>query len=112
MNVTEILMAYSEGSIGIADANRMLEESKSGLKLDPYKNIITASEYLETHTSDDPTKCTGYGFMNHGIGTPEKMYVKEGKFNYDTGFGHGASATFYIGGKAFKVVGDHIEVMH
>lgn len=112
MNATEILMAYSEGTIGIADANRMLEENRCGIKLDPYKNVITASECMDTHASENPAECTGYGFMNHGIGTPEKMYVKNGKFEYDTGFGHGASATFYIGGKTFNVVGDHIEVMH
>ena len=51
--------------------------------------------------------------MSHGVGTPEKMRVTAGKLDYDTGFGigeHDPSATLYIAGYVFDVVGDHIEV--
>ncbi len=112
MSVNEIMQEYSKGTIGLADANRMLKEaSKFGLQIDPYKNVLTASEAAEIVVSNDPTKCSGYGFMNHGIGTPEKMHLKNGKFDYDTGFDESTRAVFYIGGKMFRVMHDHIEVI-
>ena len=112
MNVNEIMQAYSEGTIGLADANRMLKEvSKTGLQIDPYKNVLTAGEAAQIVVSDDPKGCSGYGFMNHGIGTPEKMHLDHGKFDYDTGFDETMHVTFYIGGKMFRVIHDHIEVI-
>ncbi len=109
--IDEVMKAYTKGFIGLEDANRMLKELGSPVKIDPYKNVITANEYKET-TSDGTAKgTTGYGFMNHGVGNPEKMYVKDGKFEYDTGFDADHLVVLYIAGKKFKVVNDHIEDM-
>ncbi len=110
MTQYEIIMAEGKGEITIEEANKRLKEIGSGIKLVDGKNTITAAELAENKLSDDPAKVTGWGHMAHGIGTPEKMHVKDGKFAYDTGF-HGGFATFYIGDKQFAIDGDHITKM-
>lgn len=110
---TEIILSYSKGEITVEEANKRLAECTVGLRLDPMKNAITGAEMAQTHSDGTPAGTSGYGFMDHGIGTPEKMRVTAGKLDYDTGFGigeHDPSATLYIAGYVFDVVGDHIEV--
>lgn len=110
---TEIILSYSKGEITVEEANKRLAECTVGLRLDPMKNAITGAEMAQTHSDGTPAGTSGYGFMDHGIGTPEKMHVTAGKLDYDTGFdvkGNAPKATLYIAGYAFAVVRDHIEV--
>ena len=67
----------------------------------------------QTRSDGTPAGTTGWGFMSHGVGTPEKMHVTAGELDYNTGFdvkGNAPKATLYIAGYAFTVVRDHIEV--
>ena len=107
-NATEIIQAYGKGEITLEEANEMLKSYN--LYIDPNKNKITNEEWDAAIVDPkNPEKTTGYGRMYHGVGGPEKMYVKNGKFEYDTGFYIGSSVTFYIKGVKFMVNGDHIE---
>lgn len=110
MTAAEIIKQHTAGAITLEEANALLKKNEcGGLQLDPFKNAITGQEFVDTVVSDDPAKVTGWGLMNHGVGTPEKMHVQNGKLDYDTGF-HGDTAVLYIKGKIFAVNGDHIEV--
>lgn len=110
MTAAEIIKKHTAGAITLEEANELLKENGcGGLQLDPFKNVITGQEFMDTVVSDDPAKVTGWGLMNHGVGTPEKMHVQNGKLDYDTGFYDGQAA-FFIKGKIFTVNGDHIEV--
>lgn len=112
-NATDIILEHSKGTISLEEANKQLAAIGSDLHLDPHKNRISGAEMAKTHSDGTPEGTSGWGFMNHGIGTPEKMHVEKGKLDYDTGFGigeHDPSATLYIAGYVFDVVGDHIEV--
>ena len=113
MKATENILSYSKGEITLEEANERLAKCTAGLQLDPMKNAITGAEMVQTRSDGTPAGTTGWGFMNHGVGTPEKMHVTAGKLDYDTGFdvkGNAPKATLYIAGYAFAVVGDHIEV--
>ena len=110
---TEIILSYSKGEITVEEANKRLAECTVGLRLDPMKNAITGAEMAQTHSDGTPAGTSGYGFMEDGIVSPEKMHVTAGKLDYDTGFdvkGNAPKATLYIAGYTFAVVGDHIEV--
>lgn len=111
MTQYEIIKAEGNGEITIEKANEMLKEIGSKVKLVEGKNEITPAELAATVVSDDPTKVTGWGHMAHGIGSPEKMHVKNGKFDYDTGFDRNNHVTLYIKDRKYRVVHDHIEVM-
>lgn len=107
---TEIINRYTNGELTLEEANAALAEC-STLQLNPEKNVITEEEKAATVVSDDPMQVTGWGLMNHGIGSPEKMYVENGKFAYDTGFGlgeHDPSAVLYIGGRVYHIEADHL----
>ena len=109
MTASEIIRKYTEKAITLEEANQLLEENGSTVRLDPFKNVISGQEFADTKVSDDPAEVTGWGMMNHGVGSMEKMHVQDGKFDYDTGF-RGNTAVLYIKGKMFRVEGDHIEV--
>lgn len=111
MTAYEIVMAEGRGDIDTATANKMLAEIGSGVQIDHSKNEITAAELAATVVSDNPAKVTGWGMMAFGIGSPEKMHVKNGKFDYDTGFDRGNGVVLYIKDRKYRVVHDHIEVM-
>ena len=111
MTQYEIIKAEGNGEITIEKANKMLEEIGSTVRLVEGKNTITAAELAATVVSDDPAKVTGWGHMAHGIGSPEKMHIKNGKFEYDTGFDRDNHVTLYIKDRVYRVIHDHIEVM-
>lgn len=111
MTQYEIIAAEGKGEITIDEANELLKELGSAVHLVEDKNEITPEEFAETVVSDDPAKVTGWGHMAHGVGSPEKMYVKDGKFEYDTGFGKDAHVVLYVKDRKYRVVHDHIEVM-
>lgn len=111
MKVNEIIMANARGDIDTVTANNMLESIGSTVRLVEGKNTITAAELAATVVSDDPAKVTGWGLMKTGIGSPEKMHVKNGKFDYDTGFEKSNGVILYIKDRRYRVVHDHIEVV-
>lgn len=107
-NMNEIIKAYSDGKLSQEDANKQLEAIGSTVRIDEMKNVITEEEKKVTSTDGTPGGTTGWGFMNHGIGTPEKMYVKNGKFEYDTGFDLDMNVTMTINGVKFRVNRDKL----
>ena len=100
MTQYEIIKAEGKGEITIEKANEMLKEIGSKVKLVEGKNTITAAELAATVVS-----------MAHGIGSPEKMHVANGKFDYDTGFDRNNHVTLYLKDRKYRVIHDHIEVM-
>ena len=111
MTQYEIIMAEGKGEVTIDTANELLKELGSAVHLVEGKNEITPEEFAETVVSDDPAKVTGWGHMAHGVGSPEKMRVEKGKFEYDTGFDMENHVVLYIKDRKYRVVHDHIEAM-
>lgn len=109
MTTWEIIMAEGNGDFTIEEANKKLKEIGSNVQLVNGKNEISPAEAAEAVVSDDPAKVCGWGHMAHGIGSPEKMHVKNGKFEYDTGFEKSKGVIFMIKDKKYRVVADHIE---
>lgn len=110
MTAEKILEQHTKGAITLEEANALLKENDcNGLQLDPFNNVITGQEFVDTVVSDDPEKVTGWGLMNYGVGTPTKIHVQNGKLDYDTEYYNG-EAVLFIKGEKFRVNGDHIEV--
>ena len=107
----DIIKKYSDGKLSLEEANAEMERNHINLILDPGKNVITDEERAANIVSDDPTKVTGYGFMYHGVGGPEKMHVVNGKFAYDTGFPKSWGCFFAINDKIFAIDNDKIVEM-
>lgn len=110
MDITEIIRAAGRGEISYEEANRRLCELGSLVKLEKGANTITEDEIEATVVDDDPAKVTGWGYLDMGIGKPDKVRIENGNFGYDTGFGENNHAYLLIKGRQYRVMGDHIIV--
>ena len=78
--IDEILSGYSTGEITPEQANRELEAAGSSLRLNPLKNKMTVEEIEASSLGDNPpSTCTGWGYMDHGVGFLEKIQIVDGK---------------------------------
>lgn len=100
-NITEILNEYTNGTKTLEETNAALKEAGVDFHLNPGKNALTEEEIKATVVSDDPAGVTGFGMLDTGTGTMDKVEVKEGKI-LNGGVGK-SYALILIGGKMFKV---------
>lgn len=99
MSNFEIIKKYMEGEMSLETANAEL----NGVKLDPDKNVLTEAERWETTVGYYPEQANGWGLLDSGTGTMDKVQVKDGcLMNCDMGE---AFAMVFIGGKTYEVKG-------
>lgn len=102
----EILLKYTRGEATLEETNAALKKAESGLHLDPMRNVLTAQELASTTVGETPAEANGFGLMDHGFGTLEKVQVADGRtVNVDMG---GERAFVYIGGKKYQLVGTEL----
>ena len=103
MSISEIMSKYTSGEITVEEANKALFEAKASYHLDPNKNTITPDEYMATSSGDTPDKVNGYGLLDTGTGSLDKVQVKGGKLvDCDCGDMY---ALFFIAGRMYHVDG-------
>ena len=100
MSNLEIIKKYTSGELTLEEANKKLK----GIKLDPEKNVITEEEKMKTVVGYYPEQANGWGMLDSGTGTFDKVFVRDGKLvGCDMGE---AFALCFIGGKTYEVKGD------
>ena len=102
MRLIDILKMYSAGELTLDQANEALKDK--GFSLNPDKNTITEAERMDTVVGETPAEATGWGLLDSGTGSLDKVFVRNGKLvNCDMGE---AFALCIIGGKSYEVKGD------
>ena len=76
---TKILLDYTSGKTPLEETNHALEDAGSDIRLNPAKNLFTPEELLATHTGETPEEVTGYGLLDTGTGSMEKVKIVNGK---------------------------------
>lgn len=99
MTNIEILQKYTAGEMTLEQANAELK----GIKLNPGKNILTEEEMRATTVGYYPDQANGWGLLDTGTGTFDKVRVTNGKLDYGMG---DAFALVYIAGKMYEVKND------
>ena len=100
----EIIGKYTAGEATLEATNRALEDAGAGFHLNPGKNILTEAEKRATTVGYYPEQANGYGLLDTGTGSLDKVEVRNGKLaNMDCGDMH---ALCIIGGKVYQVKGD------
>ena len=100
MSNFEIIKKYSQGKMTLEEANEKLV----GVKLDPEKSVMTEDELRATTAGACAEEANGWGLLDSGTGTLDKVQVENGKLvNCDMGE---AFALCIIGGKSYEVKGD------
>jgi hypothetical protein len=99
MTNIEIIRKYTAGELTLAEANLKLR----GIRLNPGKNILTEEEKRATTVGYYPEQANGWGLLDTGTGTLDKVEVRNGKLvNCDMGC---AFALVLIAGKKYEVKG-------
>lgn len=82
MEINEIMRKYTAEEITLEEANQELAKVNAGFCLNETKNVITPEEASVT-TIDGTIK--GWGMLNVGIGSLEKVEVIDGKLKHPLG---------------------------
>lgn len=109
-NSTEIILKYTAGEATLEETNAALKEVGSGLQLDPNKNILTEADKRTTTIGYYPDQANGWGLLDTGTGSLDKIQVVDGKTEYpiNTVIDGEANMLAYvlIAGRTYKVMGD------
>lgn len=106
-HIAEILNKYTRGEATLAETNAALQEMGANVRLDEKKNIITEEELAGTVTGENPGEINGFGLLDTGTGSYDKVEVRAGRLaGADCG---GMVAFCLIGGKTYRVCGDKLE---
>lgn len=102
-NINEIIGKYTEGKATLEATNAALREAKSDLQLDPQKNTLTEAELRATTIGIYPDMANGWGLLDTGTGSLDKVEVRAGKLvTCDCGTMY---AMVFIAGRTYKVQG-------
>lgn len=102
-NITEIIGKYTTGEITLEDTNASLKEAGAGFHLEPGTNALTEAEKRATTVGEYPDMANGFGLLDSGTGTLDKVKVRDGQLvNCDMG---DSCAMLTIAGKTYYVQG-------
>ena len=110
VNLEETLLKYTKGEATLEETNKALKDMGSNLTLNPMRNMFTADELMNTKLGDNPpATVNGYGIMDHGVGSMEKVHIVNGK-TPDVNMGE-EIAFVYVAGAKFQLKGDTLVVI-
>lgn len=104
-DLEKTLLDYTKGEKTLEETNKALKDMGSNIYLNPARNLFSAEELMDTTLGEDPpATVNGYGIMDHGVGSMEKVHVVDGK-TPDVNMGE-ETAFVYIGGECYRLRGD------
>ena len=102
-DIADILFKYTTGEATLEETNDALKEAEAGFNLEPGRNEITPDEMALTTVGDTPEEANGFGLLDTGTGTLDKVEVRDGHLaGCDCGEMY---ALCMIAGKVFPVKG-------
>lgn len=105
-NINEIMEKYTAGEITAQEANEKLAAAEAGFRLEPGRNALTEEEMRATTIGYYPDQSNGYGMMDTGTGTMNKVQVKDGRLvDCDMGSSY---AAVYIAGHKYEIKGTEL----
>ena len=112
--INEILQDYTSGKTPVEETNAALKAAGAGFHFEPGQNTLTAEEIAATVGGPRPEDADGWGLLDTGTGTLDKVHVVDGVIqggpvNEVREDGElSMKATVYIGGKQYAVIGDQL----
>ncbi len=111
--MNEILADYTSGKATPEETNAALKEIDCPLTIIPGKNELTESDIRVTTVGHYPDMANGYGLLDTGTGSMEKVHVTNGVLDHAVNqvMPDGSTnmlAYVHICGKVFEVFGDKL----
>lgn len=102
--IKEILQDYTSGKTPLEETNAALAAAEAGYHLDPGRNTLTEEEIRETTIGQYPDMANGYGLLDTGTGSLDKVEIRDGKLvNSNLGIMPGM---VIIAGRTYNVKGN------
>lgn len=102
--INDILKDYTSGKTTLEETNAALREAGASYHLQPGKNALTEEEIRRTTIGQYPDMANGFGLLDTGTGTFDKVEVRDGKLvDCDCGI---MPAMCILAGRAYYVRGD------
>lgn len=114
MGINDIIKNYTSGKASVEETNAALKEAGAVFHFEPGQNALAAEEIAATHVGPRPSDATGYGLLDTGTGTLDKVHVMRGKVQGGAINTVGADGMpnekdiIYIGGQTWQVYGDEL----
>lgn len=112
-SIKEILKDYTAGEAELEETNAALKEAGAGYHLEPGRNELTDDNRRETVVGYYPEQARGWGLLDTGTGSLEKVRVVNGRLdgpvNEVLADGTANMAAYVtICGKRYQVLGDKL----
>ena len=109
----EILADYTSGKVTAEETNAALEEAGAIFRFEPGRNELTEADIRATTVGFYPDQANGYGLLDTGTGSMEKVHVTNGVLDYPINQVNADGSTnmlayVHICGKVFEVFGDKL----
>lgn len=99
----EIIGKFSAGELTVEAANKALANAGASFRLNPAKNLLSEDEKRATTVGYYPEQANGYGLLDTGTGSLDKVQIQNGHLlNCDCG---DLYALVAIAGKTYRVNG-------
>jgi len=80
--INEILKDYTCGEKDLEETNAALAEAGAGFHLEPGRNELTEEDLRETTVGYYPEQANGWGLLDTGTGTLDKVHVVNGRLDH------------------------------
>ena len=112
--VNEIIADYTSGKAAAEETNAALEKAGAIFRFEPGKHELTEADIRATTVGFYPDQANGYGLLDSGTGSMEKVHVTNGRLDnpinqVNEDGGTNMLAYVHICGKVFEVFGDKLD---
>ncbi len=109
--IHEIVEDYTAGEADLEATNAALAEAGAGFSFKPGQNVITDEERRATTVGCYPEQANGFGLLDTGTGSMEKVKVTGGRLEHpinevQSDGSTNTTAYVVICGKTYEVFGD------
>lgn len=109
--INDIIRKYTTSEADLERTNAALQEAGAGFHLEPGKNDLTDEDRRETVVGYYPDQASGWGLLDTGTGSMEKVHVTGGRLEHPVNQvqpdgGTNMAAYVIICGRVYEVFGD------
>lgn len=109
--INDIIRKYTTSEADLERTNAALQEAGAGFHLEPGKNDLTDEDRRETVVGYYPDQASGWGLLDTGTGSMEKVHVTGGRLEHPVNQvqpdgSTNMTAYVIICGKTYEVFGD------
>ncbi len=109
--INDIIRKYTTSEADLERTNAALQEAGAGFHLEPGKNDLTDEDRRETVVGYYPDQASGWGLLDTGTGSMEKVHVTGGRLEHPVNQvqpdgNTNMTAYVIICGKTYEVFGD------